>query len=261
MGELRGEALEFSRENDFLLGPVDVEVQQKGLCCIIGPNGGGKSTLLQILAGVLRPDKGKVLLEGRPVAQLQRRDVAVRVGYLPQVVRSLYAFRTDAVVAMGRFPVDGGHIGRASAREAAMAAMEKTGILHLKGRFLSDLSGGERQRVLLASVLCRNPDYLLLDEPTTGLDPHHGAEFFSLLQKETRSSSGALVVSHDINLAAAFADNLIFMDQGRILARGKPADVMNSEVLARAYGRSMAVWSHPDGRGGRVLLPERKDFL
>ncbi|MCW7754140.1 ABC transporter ATP-binding protein [Desulfobotulus sp. H1] len=257
MGGLKATGLFFDRGGDFSLGPLDITVPQRGLCSVIGPNGGGKSTLLKLLAGVLRPARGTVLLEGRFLSDLSRRDTAARIGYLPQEVGALYDFSVEAMVAMGMFALDGGRRHRPSGCGPATCAMEKTRVIHLKNRSFSSLSGGEKQRVLLASVWSRDPAYLLLDEPTSGLDPHHGVTVFRMLQEATRHHCGALVVSHDINLAAAFSDSMIFMDQGRILAEGLPDEVLDSEAVREAYGGSMGVWPHPDGKKGRVLLPER----
>ncbi|MDY0162999.1 ABC transporter ATP-binding protein [Desulfobotulus sp.] len=258
MQGLRAEGLCFSRRDGFSLGPLDFKMVKKEFCCIVGPNGGGKSTFLQLLAGVLPPEKGQILLNGLPLGTLLRKEVAGKLGYLPQEVRPLYSFNTESVVAMGRFCVDGGHLGASSTRKAVFAAMEKTRVAHLRGRSFSRLSGGERQRVLLASVLCRQPEMLLLDEPTTGLDPHHGAEFFRLLKRECRDHFAALVVSHDLNLAAVFADRMVFIDKGGILADGPPHEVLQSRALTDAYGKFMRFWPHPDNEGGFVLLPERE---
>ncbi|MDY0162925.1 ABC transporter ATP-binding protein [Desulfobotulus sp.] len=260
MEGLRAQNLFFARKNTFSLGPLNLDLPQRGLCCIVGPNGGGKSTLLQLLAGILRPSEGRVFLHGKPLEQMNRRQVAAQLGYLPQEVRPLYTFQVQEVVAMGRFCLDGGSGGRQpSTQKAVVEAMGKTATAHLARRSFSRLSGGERQRVLLASVLSRHPRILLLDEPSTGLDPHHGADFFRRLRMESQKDILALVVSHDINLAATFGDRMIFMNEGRILADGKPEEVLRSEALMQAYGSSMVCWPHPDQKGGAVLLPLRED--
>lgn len=252
---LSGASLCFDRGDAFALGPVDLAVSEGGLSCIVGPNGAGKSTLLSLLAGVETPGSGVITLFGEALKAMDRKAIARKIGYLPQNVQSVYSYTAKQVVAMGRFALDGGSLTASSVQESVVAAMEKTGTTHLMDRGFSRLSGGERQRVLLASVLVRNPALLLLDEPTTGLDPHHAFRFFDLLTRETGKGTAALVVTHDLNLAAATADHLILMANGRILAEGRPETVLTEDRIARAYGIGVAVWPHPDGSGRPVVLP------
>lgn len=258
MEGLRAEHLFFSRRAGFSLGPLSFSLHPGELCCIVGSNGSGKSTFMQLLAAVLPASGGELFVQGLPLKGMNRREIAARLGYLPQEVRSLYTFSVERVVAMGRFCLDGGQHGKRVSREAVIGAMEKTETLHLAKRSFATLSGGERQRVLLASVLSRKPEILLLDEPSTGLDPHHGADLFRRLREAAGEGNAVLVVSHDINLAAAFGHRMVFMEGGKILADGSPEVVLRSGALAASCGGSMACWPHPDGRGGSVLLPLRE---
>lgn len=226
---------------------VDVGLRAGHLLGIVGPNGSGKSTLLRLLAGLLPPDTGRIMLDGKPLRSFAARTRARHIAFLPQAVQPAFAFRAFEVVCLGRYPHTGGLGGLAAADLAcATRCMEQTSTLALRDRVFSTLSGGERQRVLLASILAQEPRFMLLDEPTSALDLHHAQEVFALLRGLTRADYGIAVVTHDLNLAAQYCDTLLLLgeDHGPV-ATGSVASVLQEAALTRAYGAPMRVGTHP----------------
>jgi iron complex transport system ATP-binding protein len=237
------------------LSRIDVGLHPGDLLGIVGPNGSGKSTLLRLAAGLLAPARGQVRLKGQPINRVSRRDIARVLGYLPQSIRPSYDHTVTEVVGMGRFCRQRGlGFSGAEDREVMERCLALTETQGLARRRLSQLSGGERQRVFLASVLAQEPDILLLDEPTTGLDLHHQVAFFQCLSRFSYDGLAVAVVTHDLNLAAQFCDRLLLMKQGGILARGAVAEVMTAERLNGLYGPDILVATHPHN-GRPVVLP------
>ncbi len=222
-------------------------IQDREVVGIIGPNGSGKSTLLRLAAGVLIPDAGSIRLGGNDLIRMERKSIARHLGYLPQELGSVYDFRVEEIVRMGRYPyLKGvGSLG-ASDVKAVERSLVRTDLQELKRRRLSRLSGGEKQRAFLASVLSQEPDVLLLDEPTAALDVHRQVRFFRLLRELASSGIGVGVVTHDLNLASLFSDRLILLSGGECIKSGRPVDVLNTKVMKQVYGRGLLVKKHPD---------------
>jgi iron complex transport system ATP-binding protein len=240
-----------------VLEDVGLRVAPGELVGVIGPNGSGKTTLVRLLSGVLRPRRGVVRLEGRPLASYARREVARRLAVVPQDPHVEFPFTALEVVLMGRAPHRSGlrfagpH-DLAVAREA-MARLDVGGAL--EARTLESLSGGERQRVLLARALAQEPSVLLLDEPTTHLDLRHQAGMHDVVRALCRERGVAVVsVLHDLNLAALYCDRLVLLGGGRVLREGPPAAVLTPEILAAAYGTPVYVGRH-EATGGPIVLP------
>ncbi len=239
------------------LNEVSLRVSGGELLGVIGPNGAGKSTLLKISAGVLHAHSGRVLLGGKKLSNLSRREIARQMGYLPQNVSSTFDYRVEEVVAMGRFAhLSGAGVMQARDREIVEDCLERTETAVYRHRHLSHLSGGERQRVLLASVLAQQPKLLLLDEPTVGLDMHHQVSFFSLLADLASKGMAVAVVTHDLNLAAMFCTRLILMRDGKIFRGGSVEEVISQEVVGEVYRQSAYVGVHPVS-GRPMVLPLR----
>jgi len=212
---------------------------------LLGPNGSGKTTLLRALCGVLRPERGTVLLDGRPLEALSRREVARAVAYLPQEERWEFPFTVAEVVLCGRFPHPA-PLGRESdadrdAVEAALAAVDLAG---MRDRAITELSGGERRRAALARSLAQGAPYLLLDEPTAALDLEHRQAILRVL---ARHPGAVLLATHDLDLAAERCGRLLVLDGGRVAADGAPADVLDEALLARVF-RVKARVQRVDGR-------------
>lgn len=214
---------------------------------IVGPNGSGKSTLLRVLCGLLRPRTGQVTLDGRPLRSFSGRERARRVAFLPQAVNPAFALTVFEVVCLGRYPHVGALAGlRRRDVDVAERCLADTATEGLRHRDFLTLSGGERQRVLLASILAQEPDLLLLDEPTSALDIHHQIEIFALLRRLAKEGYGVAVVTHDLNLAARFCDDVVLLSEEHgVLASGEPETVLTEERLSRAYGAPIRVTRHP----------------
>jgi iron complex transport system ATP-binding protein len=220
-----------------VLDGVDAAFAPGQVTAVLGPNGAGKSTLLASLAGLRRPSGGLVKLDGAPLLSLAPRARARRIGYLPQSAETAWPIEARILVGLGRTPHIGAR-GLSTADAAAIAAaLDAADATELAERIVTTLSGGERARVLIARALAGEPDWLLADEPLTGLDPGHqldAAELFRKLAKER--GCGVVVTLHDLSLAARMADRVLVLADGRVLADGPPAEALSPEVLARAYG-------------------------
>lgn len=255
---LQADQIRFSYEGgEWSLTLDRLQLGHERMVCIVGPNGSGKSSLLRLLAGLEEPAGGTIVLNGRPLAKMSRREIARRIGFLPQESPSLFDFTVEDVVMMGRY-VHGEGFGLITPedRRAVAYALESVGLAALRTRPLSNLSGGERRRALIASVLAQEPDLLLLDEPTAALDIHHAASVMRLLSGFGAIQPAVVVVTHDINLASLFAERLLLIAGGRLVADGPPSSVVTAEIMASAYGNDLLVERHPQ-TGGPLIVPVR----
>ncbi len=228
-----------------------------GLVGVLGANAAGKTTLVRIAAGLLPPARGRVLLDGRDLASVGRAGIARRVAIVPQSASLPPAFTVLELVLMGRTPYLG-LLAREGARDLAIAerALERVDARTLADRRLGELSGGERQRALVARALAQETDILLLDEPTAHLDLAHQTALLDLARGLAREQGLAVLAAlHDVNLAAAYCDELAFLSRGRVIARGAPRDVLTALTLREAYGLSFALIEHPETGRPVALLP------
>lgn len=227
--------------------PLDLALPTGQITALIGPNGSGKSTLLRGLAGLLMPETGDVFLDDRPLSALSDRQRARRLALLPQHPEGPGALTLRALLALARFPHRAGLWGRDGAGSAAIAqALEGTGLTALAHRRLGELSGGQRQRAWIAFCLAQQTDFLLLDEPTSALDPAQQIEVMQLIVRLQRERGlTVLVVLHDLNLAARYAQQLLLMAEGELLVRGDPWQVLTPHWLKRAFGVEVDVLKHP----------------
>jgi len=240
-----------------VLAGVSLELRPGEVLGLAGANGAGKTTCLRAASGVLRAGAGRIELLGRPLASYARRELARRVAVVPQDAPFEFPFRAGEVVLMGRTP----HLPRLGfegPRDLAIArdALARVGIEELADRSVLELSGGERQLVLLARALAQQPAVLLLDEPTAHLDLRHRLRVQELVRELAAEGRSALVVSHDLSLAARGCDRLALLAQGRVLAAGAPAEVLSPETLRRAFGIEAEVVAGPDGTP--LVLPRRR---
>jgi len=225
---------------------------------IVGPNGAGKSTLLGVLAGLLRPRQGQVVVMGRELNLWDRRKLARVVGLLPQAVKLVGGYSVLETALMGRFALMGRRLFESQADlEAARQALAMVGLEHMAERKAQELSGGECQRLALARVLAAQPRLLLLDEPTSALDLKHQLMVMVLLERLARDQGlGVVLVSHDLNLAGTFCDELLLLANARVVACGSPKDVLTEQILKQAYGVEVAVDAGPvRGRPRVSLIP------
>lgn len=231
---------------------VDLHLELGQAVGILGPNGAAKTSLLRALCGLLPLSQGRALLFGRPIGSYTRRELARRLAYVPQNAGCDFNFTLRQLVRMGRYP----HLSRLSAAapgDAALVeeALAKTGLTAYGDRLARTLSGGEWQRALIARALCQQADCLLLDEPTAALDIAHQNGVLALLRGLAGEGRLVLLVLHDINLAAAYCDHLLLMQEGRGVAFGPPEQVLRPELLSQVYG--CPVRSVLDEETGRQL--------
>lgn len=241
-----------------IVDAVSLGVHRREVVALMGPNGCGKSTILRTVYRALRPTGGVVRVDGDDVQAMSFRRSARLVSALTQESSSDIDFTVDEVIAMGRLPHSGG--GRLSERERALCeqAMVDMGVTHLRHRGMIGLSGGERQRVLIARALVQEPSLLVLDEPTNHLDMAHQVQLLSLLR---RLGVGILVVLHDLNLAAAVCDRLLFVKQGQIVACGTPHELITPATVRQVFDTDVHVIPHPLNGAPQVLfeLPHPHD--
>jgi iron complex transport system ATP-binding protein len=235
------------RDLSFSLAPGEV-------ACLVGPNGAGKSTVIKLLTRVLKPQQGEVNIDGEETRAMPRLALARKLATLPQGAALPEGFTVLELVMMGRTPHQGFFAGETKGDlEAARRVMQRTGVWELRERTGAQLSGGERQRVLLARALAQEPRYLLLDEPTSQLDLKYQLEVLTLVGLEAKRGAGALLVLHDLNLAARVCARLLVMKEGALVAEGSP-DILNEALLQQVYGAEARVFAEP-GTGRPVVLP------
>ncbi|MFO7706841.1 MAG: heme ABC transporter ATP-binding protein [Desulfobacterales bacterium] len=243
-----------------ILLQVSLAVGAGDFFVVIGPNGSGKTTLMKLMCGILKPGPGRVRVFGRDLRSYSHRSLARTIAYVPQVLEVNFPFTVEEAVLLGRAPHQS-ILGVPTAEdvEAARRAMAFTGVEALAGRTLEQLSGGEQQRVSIARALCQEPAILLLDEPTASLDLSHQLRLMDLMESLRRERAVTVVmVSHDLNLAAMYADRLLLLTNGEIARQGAPAEVLTVQNLEAAYGCRLKVDESPFGNLPRVtLVPEK----
>jgi iron complex transport system ATP-binding protein len=244
---LTAAAVSLGYDDRVVVDELTLAVPDGRITVLVGANACGKSTLLRGMARLLRPQRGAVLLDGEAIHTRSTKQVARVVGLLPQHPVTPEGVTVVDLVGRGRHPHQG-MLGRwTSADEAAVAdALEATGTTHLAERPVDELSGGQRQRVWVAMALAQGTDLLLLDEPTTYLDVAHQVEMLDLLTDLNRATGTTIVmVLHELNLAARYADHLVAMRDGRIVAEGTPAEVVTEHTVHAVFGLANQVIADP----------------
>ena len=257
MTRLLARNLTLAYDEKVIVPDLDVEIPDGKITVIVGANACGKSTLLRGLARLLRPRAGAVYLDGTAIHEMRTHDVARQLGLLPQSPVAPDGITVGDLVGRGRYPHQGWfRQWRPEDDEAVAIALESTGTADLVDRRIQELSGGQRQRVWVAMALAQETDLLLLDEPTTFLDINHQVELLDLLTDLNRQSGKTIViVLHDLNLACRYADHIIAMKSGAILAEGPPRDVINAAVITEVFGLSCEVC--PDPVSGTPMIVPR----
>ena len=235
---IRAEALEVRYRGTATpaLTNVSCSLDQGALVAVVGPNGGGKTTLLRAILGMVPLERGSVHIEGKPIADWSRRDLARVVGVVAQREEMIYPLRVEDTVLLGRYA----RLGPLSPageedRAAVETALRRCDVWDLRRRRADTLSGGEWQRVRVARALAQEPRALLLDEPTAALDIRHEMEIFELVRQLVNEGMAALVITHHINLAARFATGMLLLARGTVAAEGPPAKVLRREVLEPVF--------------------------
>ena len=252
----RGVSFRYPESATLAVDSVTLDVPAGACTAVLGPNGSGKSTLLRLLLGTLAPAAGEVELDGRPVARWERPEIARAVGVVPQGEEAAFPMSVRELVAMGRYPHLGPWRREGDAdRRAVENAMRRCDVLGLAHRPVSTLSGGERQRARVARALAQEPAALALDEPTAALDVSHEMAIFELLRELGRVGTTVLLVTHNLNLAARYADRLVLLDRGAVAAAGAPAEVLTRETVERVYGWPVRIGRH-EGPGPDEGAPQ-----
>ena len=244
----------------FSLGPMTLAARAGQFAALLGANGSGKSTALRLLSGSLKPLAGHVRLEGVEVSELLVRERAQRIALLGQESTLAFPMRVWEYVLQGRYPYNRRmHFESAEDCACASRALEDVGASHLSTQWISQLSGGEKQRVVLARALAQQPTLLLLDEPTQHLDISARVELMRTLWKLSRSSNRTvIIVTHELNLAAGFCDQVALLHHGKFLGSGTPREVYRREILEEAFEAPLEVQCGADGMP-RVVIHNRPD--
>ena len=236
--------LSFAYPDKTVLNGINVEVGHAEIMCIVGPNGCGKSTLLKCIESILNPQKGTVMLNGIDIKTMQRREIAKRLGYVPQNTGQIFSSSVFDTVLLGRAP----YSSWKSSDKDIDIVIDILTLMELDDIALSEfnhLSGGQRQRVMIARALAQEPEALVFDEATSALDIAHQLEVMDILSSlvETRAISVIMVV-HDLNLASRYADQVVMMKEGNIYAMGTAQEVLTRKNIASVYGVNSVVENH-----------------
>ena len=252
--------ISLSFRDKLILLNVSLEVSAGEFFVIIGPNGAGKTSLLKVLSGLQKAQKGTVTIKDKNILNYRRRNLSQIMAIVPQHIEVGFPFTVADTVIMGRSP----HLGILGMEgendfHIAEEAMKFTDVSHLTDRKLFQLSGGELQRVIIARAICQQPEIILLDEPTTALDPAHQLKIMDLMEKFRREHGTTIImVSHDLNLASMYGDRVLLLKSGRVVKTGDPKSVLNKELLEDSYGCRIQVDESPLGGVARVTpIPDK----
>ncbi|MDD3096918.1 MAG: ABC transporter ATP-binding protein [Candidatus Cloacimonetes bacterium] len=240
-----------------ILQDVNLELPEHGFTVLAGPNGAGKSTLLYLLMAYLKPKTGSIRLRGRELHKYSRSELARIIAFIPQELHSEFDYTVLETVLMGRFPYLGimQNYGEED-KELALGALEQMNLLDLKDRFVSELSGGEKQRVYLVRALVQNTRFIFLDESLSQLDINYQLEIMRLLKSISQTQDKAiLLISHNLNLAANYADRMLFIKNGKLLYAGSPNQAMQSSHLDELFGIKLTVARNPISGVNNIVYP------
>ena len=246
--------VEFSYGSVSILRDVCMELARSEMLGIVGPNGVGKSTLIRCIDRILKPDKGNILLDEQEIKEMSMREVAKKMGYVPQNASQTFPATVFDSVLLGRRP----HIGWRSSEkdeEKVLEILKLLGIEEFAMRDFNEISGGQQQKEMIARALAQEADVLIFDEPTSNLDIRHQLEVMEIIKNLVQKKGiSAIMAVHDLNLASRYADRVIMMNGGSIYSAGKPASVLSPKNIAFVYGVEVAVKSE-DGKP--YIVPKR----
>ena len=237
MAFLKAEDISFAYGERQVLRDISLALEPGKFYGLLGPNGSGKTTLLDLLIGNRQPDAGRVTLQGNEVSTIARRDLARQMALVPQEFDLGFDFRVNEIVLMGRHP----HIPRFASPgpediASSQGAMTDLEVDHLAERLITALSGGEKQRVVAARALAQDTPLLIMDEATANLDIQHTIQIFQVVRSKVEEGGTVLAAIHDLNLAAAFCDELFVLNDGKLHASGPPAEILTSTMIGEVFG-------------------------
>jgi iron complex transport system ATP-binding protein len=230
-----------------ILSGIDLSIETGQITAIVGPNGAGKSTLLSCVAGLRAPTSGTAALDGVALSSIKPRERARRLALLPQTPEIAWSVEARTLIELGRTPFIGARGQGDEDRVAVDRAMAAANVAAFEHRIVDTLSGGERARVLIARALAGEPEWLLADEPLTGLDPAHQLDAAALFRRMADEGVGVIVTLHDLSMALRLSDRIIVLADGSVLADDPPATALTPEVLRRAYGVEATLTQGPGG--------------
>ncbi|MGI5891875.1 MAG: ABC transporter ATP-binding protein [Bacillota bacterium] len=255
MNLLQVENVSFGYGEKAVLRQISFNLSQGDFLAVVGPNGCGKTTLLHTISAALKPQQGRIMMDGQDISLLSEKQISQQMAFVSQSETVIFDFSVEEVIYMGRLP----HLpfwGKEGQQDELIVqkALQMTNTCHLRERLITNLSGGERQRVLIARALAQEPRLLLLDEPTSHLDILHQLELMDILQKLNHSGMTVVAALHDLNLALRFATKVLLMAEGRIIALGRPEEVLSGQNIRRVYGVEVQMLQAADGRTNIIPL-------
>lgn len=251
------ENLSLSITNKAILNSISLQIFEGDYLSIIGPNGAGKTSLLKCIMRICATHEGTIRFMGTSLKKISQKDLAKQISYVPQANGRIFPFSVEEFVMMGRYP----HLSPFTSfgdsdRKAVRNALEITQTASFSNRQMNTLSGGERQIVFIAAALAQGAKTMLLDEPTTFLDPKHEADIYSILKRLNRELGMTIVsVTHDINSAVLQSDKIVILKQGEVIYSGKARDIMRNEILKPAFDKFFTFITHPNS-GQIIIVPE-----
>ena len=240
-----------------VLKDISLQIAEGDFCALLGPNGAGKSTLLYTIMGYLKPSEGYITIFEKDIAKIKHSWLAKQIAFVPQETRSEFDHTVQETVWMGRYPYLGCLQSYSSEDYVAVdAVFENLKLTEFKHRWLSEISGGEKQRVLIARALVQQTPFILLDERLGVLDINYQIEIMKLLRTiHSKENKTVLIVSHNINLASNYAERLIFLKEGKLLAAGKPEDLMQKETLKDLFAVELDIMINPHTGHPNIIYP------
>lgn len=245
MIEIKGINQSYRRDgSNLVLKNVDLKIREKKITAFVGANGAGKSTLLGVMANNIKPQSGNVYLDGIDIDEIKTKEIAKRISFLRQTHHISIKITVNDIVEYGRFPHSGGRL-RDECKKAVNDALEYMELLDMRNRFLSEISGGQRQRAFIAMILSQDTPYIFLDEPLNNLDIRFSVDMMKIIQRLVDElGKTVIVVLHDINFAAAYADHIIAMKDGQIHGEGSPTEIIKPEILNDVFEHDFYITHH-----------------
>lgn len=257
MSSIETKDIAFGYTNQPLFDGLDIRVGKGEFVGLVGPNGSGKTTFLNLLTRVLKPSRGRIFVDQKEIESFSARDLACKIAVVPQESTIIFPFTVAEVVLMGRAPHLQTILERDEDFEIAREAMEMTGVAHLSDRPITRLSGGEKQGVIIARALAQRPGILLLDEPTAFLDIKHQVDIYHILTRLNRERGMTIIaVSHDLNLASNYCERVLVFKEGRLMFDGSPEKAITTDTIRNVYGTEVVVRKNRN-TGRPFVLPIR----